>query len=383
MLSETLTIPHPNKQRPEEDNRLLHEALGLEAVAQRLEVLADQSPETYDKEIHHQAQTISQAVSKSLWFEYNPDAPLPITDEQLEKHQTTSCFGYAICASECMEKAGIEHWVAFANNHAFLLVPKRSNDATILINPTNPALDGEIPAHQLQITPSAIDNAIGENDRGFVWFSADAYAKYSKNKDFLELVSLHLGGWLTTESEEALSAQMHDSGRGTLSKAPSKIAQERRLAVAVYTPQIGRNIMQQFGLFQHYVGKGDADAAVEQIRALGSMYPEIDSRSSQHHLVQLLDQLTTAGRQDTAKDTVNLVYGSLKETKDPRADILRADLIRRIGRHAQDSVLLSEADNLYATAERHTNKDLIARKRQKVANTIKNLGLARKVAEAR
>lgn len=373
MISESLIIPHPNKQKPDDEPALLHETLDLENTSGHFALLKERGAEEYDEEVSSVSRSISQAVSKSLWFEYNSDAPLPVTEAHIDEHQTASCFGYAVCASECMEKAGIEHWVALANNHAFILVPLRSRQTTLLINPTNPKLDGEIPTHQPQVSPAAIDAAIGESPRGFAWFSADAYAKYAKNKDFLELVRLDLGGWLTTESQEAISAQLQDSGRGTLSKAPSKIAQERRLAVAVYTSQVGRDTMQQYGLFQHYVGEGDTDKAFRYLQELGALYPEIDSRSSQPHLMRLLDQLTKQNKCETACRSIDLVYSSLSETEDPRAAILRADLVRKLGRCTQDPELLLQADELYRAAERSTNTDLIARKRQKVGNIIANL----------
>lgn len=378
MLSETLITPHPRKQKPDDQVGLLHEQINLNETASHLVFTGNHDPLEHDNEVLHTAQNISRLVHKSLWFEYNPDSPLPITEEHIGEHQRTSCFGYAICASECMEKAGIEHWVAFANNHAFILVPLRGRGTTLLINPTNPKLDGEIPTHQEQITPTAIDDAIGNSKRGFAWFSADAYAKYTKDKDFLKLASLDLGGWLTTETRDAIIAQLNDNGRGALTKAPSKIAQERRLVVAIYPHQAGRDIMQQFGLFQHYTGTGDTDRAIAQLEALGTLYPEIDSRSPQYHFIRFLDKLADEGEYAKAHECVTLLHSSLAETKDPRADILRADLIRRLGRHAQSEELLMEADGLYVVAERDANKNIIIQKRLRIANIIRNLKLSQR-----
>lgn len=98
----------------------------------------ENSNKTFDDQIAV-ARKVQAAVSSRLRFaslEARPDQQL--SPEQILKSEETNCYGNAIVTSELLEELGIDHQVAFANRHAFLLLSEPRTGRLFMLDSMRP-----------------------------------------------------------------------------------------------------------------------------------------------------------------------------------------------------------------------------------------------------
>ena len=116
-----------------------------------------QSPQTFDDKIEA-AKAVGLLVRQTLDFSTTSDLTPVFNAETLAEREMANCFGYTITASECLDEAGIEHLITYANQHAIIIVPDRkSNRLFMLDTPTKElycevteAVGGADPLDQLE-----------------------------------------------------------------------------------------------------------------------------------------------------------------------------------------------------------------------------------------
>lgn len=353
------------------------ETIDLNGTREYLETLKLYATPTYEEEVARTAFDISRAVHNSLRFHYDPKNPPQITPEAIRETGTTTCYGFTNLTSEALEAAGVEHWVAYANNHGFILVPQYEKGTTLFLNPSDPRLDGEISPHQAHFQPQAIREALTEKSRTGAWFSSELYARFSKGMMFTELLGSDSNDWLTLEDIKELTYAKCYSDRGSSYLGRHKEKELRQLVTSIYTPQDGREVLQNYGQFQHFVMKGDTSSALAHFKALEDTYPEIDIRNDQHFFMKLLMQLAVRGMENEAYESIDQLHTNLSQTQNPLADIIRADYTRFFGHASGSEPALERAMELYKQAENARNSDMIQGKTRRVAAIIKGLSLAK------
>lgn len=385
MTHETRTAPDTISSLHQETINAVQDQLRLDAAGNYLTWLRSYKPSpgesnvpAYEDEVARMAHDISTTVRRSLRFHYDSDHPSQITSEAIGETRTTTCYGFTILASEALEAADIEHWIAYANNHGFILVPQYEKGTTLFINPSDPRLDGEISQHQAHFQPQVIRDGLEQHPRKSAWFSSELYAKFSKGVTFVHLLGSASNDWLTLENKKALTAAKCYSDRGNTYFKREKEQGLRQLVTSIYEPRDGRRILQQYGQFQHFVTKGDTTEALAYFRALQDQYPEIDIRNDQHFFTKLIAQLAEQGVSEEAHEAIDQLYANLSQTNNPLADMIRADYVRFLGHTSADRQSLERAMDLYKQAENERNAAIVQGKTRRVAAIIKGLGLAQR-----
>ena len=174
-----------------------------------------QSPQSFDDKIEA-AKSVGLLVRQTLDFSTTSDLTPVFNAETLAERETANCFGYTITASECLDEIGIEHLIAYANQHAIVLVPDRkSNRLFMLDTPTKElyceateAVGGVDPLNQLEVgelrainslhtnqvlkyLPPAINREQFVDQRPWLNFSSsDMRLQSNSRDDILQLISL-------------------------------------------------------------------------------------------------------------------------------------------------------------------------------------------------
>lgn len=174
-----------------------------------------QSPQTFDDKIEA-AKAVGLLVRQTLDFSTTSDFTPVFNTETLAKRGMANCFGYTITASECLDGAGVEHLVAYANQHTIIIVPDRkSNRLFMLDTPTKElycevteAVGGADPLDQLETgelrainslhtnqvlkhLPSAIDRERFVDRRPWLNFSSSNMRFQDNPRDsILQMISL-------------------------------------------------------------------------------------------------------------------------------------------------------------------------------------------------
>ena len=129
-----------------------------------------QSPQTFDDKIEA-AKAVGLLVRQTLDFSTTSDFTPVFNAETLAEREMANCFGYTITASECLDGAGVEHLVAYANQHTIIIVPDRkSNRLFMLDTPTKElycevteAVGGADPLDQLETGELRAINSLHTN----------------------------------------------------------------------------------------------------------------------------------------------------------------------------------------------------------------------------
>lgn len=373
MLSEHLVLPHANKAHGATSQPLL-EAARLEEIQEDIVWLRAQgeTPEAIDDFIFATADRVSQMVHSSLWFRYNKKNPPPVNEDYISKTKETSCFGYAIALSECLEEAKIDHWVAFTNNHGYAVVPNASRTRAWLINPSQPKLNGELSLHHISRTLEGIEEQIACDGKSTAYLNTDEYVKSHFKNRFCDVVSMEASVWMTLESDEAITRQ-RDDARGYVYQKHENMLRKRLLPTAFYAPGVGRMVLTEYSAFQYYVAHNDFEAAQQCLIKLGDKYPEIDARNRQEHLRKTLAGLITAGAFGASAKIIELFTKSMSQTYDPRTNTWRADLYRKLGAECRQIEILRTSRDIYEAARTEANASIIDSKVKKTEVLIQRI----------
>ena len=122
------------KQRLLETDPGLQRELLLQS--QQLRTIAadyQQSSQLFNDKVEA-TESVGSLVRKSLDFATTGDLTPEFNADSLAEREAANCFGYTIVASECLDKIGVEHLVAYANQHAFVLIPDRKTDRLFMLD---------------------------------------------------------------------------------------------------------------------------------------------------------------------------------------------------------------------------------------------------------
>lgn len=346
VYSETLLHPHPRRVQGDTVQQPLHDELQLNRVAEELELLA-----TIDEEAHGIAKqeivdTIAHTVNKSLWFpvyggetdEYLPD-PLPL--DTIASRQITNCFGYTLVASECLEEAAIDHWIGYANGHAFLLVP--FGKQTYFMDALSPQMNG------------FIDNAL---ERGSNVTMADETQNHGRGVVMLntQVMAANLGINPDSTAEKypwfTMKQTPNSVGMSEELKAVAKYASKYRLVMSVFEQHTGRSSIEEYVSYELAMSVGDIDTAHDAIMNMSGRFPNLDARQDHHELRNLVRKLCVRDPEAAAAVTERYFSTNFRNLRDSRIHEAKGDIFRTIARMAGFRNAAEQAADAYQEAAR-------------------------------
>jgi len=337
MYIENLYTPHPERAKGTPPT-YLEDTLGLQPMAETLANLKH-NPEQYEATALQYAEHITQTVHKTLSYQSNEADTRLLTPEHLADGQTSNCYGYTVVLSECFERAGIRHFVAFANSHAMTVVVPLTDSEPWTFDSLTPQFDSPLDG---AVSKSAFTQAITDIEkygRGAVKFYSRVFARQSKfNMPFHELVERNK--WLSVTRISQTTERNYD-------EAESGMRNGQILFMSLFEPQTGREALVAHKAMNHALNRGKRADAYRAFKQLKRYYPELDARNAPQEITDLVHELGAAGCVGMAKRVVDESMESFAISHDPRFKLWQADLYRRLGSKKAQPQLLRDAIVIY------------------------------------
>lgn len=262
------------------------------------------------------AVAISDIVRQTLFFAgtgQNPHVPL-LRSEQLAETAATNCFGHALVASELLEEVGIQHHIAYANQHVFVLLFEQAGERIFMLDPVGftgevtKAVGGKPPLEQLKAADRA-ENTL------YTDIMLQEVAKQSDPELFRMARE-----WMSFAKTDD-PRFMEDNKR------------DYRLQLLSYDMEQGRTVMRSV-----YDGivlrrRGDIAEAARAYRMLpGGLYPDIDPRNGLKEARGLMSELIQRGLGGAALQLAGGVERSLLADDSSKNCYITGDARRGLSR---------------------------------------------------
>lgn len=363
MYTEQLYTPHPERAKglppvPFED------ALQLDVISEELNSLIG-DPKYGDTVLKH-AETITQTVHRTLSFRSRVDDDRLLTPENLADGQASNCYGYTVLLSEALEKAGIRHFIGFANSHALAIVAPTEESEPWVFDALTPQFNAPLGRAVDRGAVNKATSDIQKYGRGAVKFYSRTFVQQSKfNKPFHEIAERNQ--WLST-------AKVSQSSERNYDESDFRTQSRQVLFMSLFEPQTGREALVAHKAMSHALSEGKRADAYRAFKRLKRYYPELDIRNAPEEITHLVHELGTAGCVGMAKRVVDESMESFAISNDPRFKIWQADLYRRLGNRKAHPHLIREAIKIYEQTEplaRHPN--IVKAKRRKAEMQLASL----------
>jgi hypothetical protein len=289
------------------------------------------SDKTYADTVYA-AYEVANLVRNTLRFETHSISQAPLSVESLADKQYTNCHGHAIVASECMDKIGIPHIVAIANQHSFIVLNNKDTGEFNLV-------DVAVRPLYVDIT-KAVRRFPGDSDREEVstyFLRTDIILANSNFKSDIA-ATVNTRPWLSFASGKDTEYRY---------KPESDTVKAQTIIMRTYNPDAGRNVLQAYANFVHAVARKSYDEAHNHIQQLDGLYPDIDRRNKLKDPTRLVRNLATQGRINSALDDISIIERSVAPSVDLFCLMWPFDERRFIGRVACNKGLIEDAIDGY------------------------------------
>lgn len=336
MYTEQLYTPHPERSKGLPPV-LLEDYLQLDTVCEELAQLKD-TPE-YEKSVLQTAELMTHAVHRTLSFVSGEHDLRPLTPENLADGQASNCSGYTILLSECLERAGIRHFIGFANGHAMGIVAPTETSKPWAFDALTPQFNGPLDKAIDQQAFENVPHQIAEFGRGAIKFYSRTFAEQSRIRmSFHELAQYN--PWLSCSRIASITERNDESSELRLHKRSV-------LFMSVFDPQEGRDALASHRALRCALKNGKRADAYRAFKKVKRYFPELDARNTPEEITMLARELGSVGCVGMAKRVIDESMESFEISKDPRFKIWQADAYRRLGNTTQNPQLLQGAIRIY------------------------------------
>jgi|GEM_PF-2874603 hypothetical protein len=286
------------------------------------------------------ATDLCDIIRKNLWFEpLNADTPV-LSEQFIDTEHRTNCFGYTIVCSECLDKLSMDHNVAFANGHSFVLI--RDMEGCYLCDSTSKDVSGQITGN---LDNNFIDKHLKENGCTDVYLNTRLIKLNDEScLGFDELAIGH--PWMSFHNYE------RDYDRKDC---------DDRLIMKIYDSKGGRGMLETYSHLLSFNLNRDYKKAALSISELGELYPNIDSRNHFYEIRDTIRGLISDGDYDLAKSVINNDLHKINFGHSLEAAFLVPKLNRALGKTALDVEILEAASSSYKNIEIDKNYSHIIR----------------------
>jgi hypothetical protein len=356
---ESLQIPHPRKTDQTEDPVPLVDHLALDAMRSLAGRDGTDQQSLYPDAAIVRAREIAQGVSRALWFpirergrddfeEMGLSYPLPL--EAMTEKQAANCFGYTVATSECLERAGIENWIGYANGHAFNIVPSDADDKSLyFLDSLSMNLSQPLDPLLVRGNEASIRREYAEHGRAAVMLDSARLAA-NAGEPIDSLAGRH--PWLVFDNKNGLrpaDRYMGVDGEHELMKYRSRY----NLIASVFPSDKGRQAISDYVDLRCAMTNGDIDLACASLENLCGTFPEIDARQNHEELSRLVDGLCRQGDSGAAMELVHRYFDSnFSLSRDSRLPEAKGDMLRKVARLTGDRQAAEAAKAAYEEAYR-------------------------------
>lgn len=295
------------------------------------------------------AELVADQVRQSLWFpdEKTPWGPqptdigYPVPLDKLVETQMASCSGFVAVTSECLDAAGIEHMIGYANAHA-VIVLSGAEEALYMLDPLTPEL-----SQYLRYT-TASGQSIGED--------VALYGKSAVEINAARIITAARGDNQQILDENPwlhFGTKNYAFGGPQISDELERNPEAFRLTMALYQPEKGRRVLAATNRLGRALHEQNYVQILEGFVELAGMYPDLDTRNKHTALKTATRELVRAGTvsAEEARAVVRGYFASFVVVRrDSRVHEAQGDVLRRIGHHGNDPVAVKQAIAAYEQA---------------------------------
>jgi len=350
--AENLVIPHPERPSEEGPQPLLA-IIDPESIGETLQRVA---PADYDEMAVAATDFIASQVRAALWYperkgdrndfkRFDVDSPVPIAE--LTEKQVADCFGFTIVTSECMEIAGINHWVGFANGHSVLLYPIDEGRVLHMTDPLSHVLSQYL-EHSIA-SGASVPEDMRRYGRSAVELDTRSLVSQSRGDD-VELLKEHY--WLMFQRGDTPVEEYFEEPRffGGKKIRPSHF----KILMSIFNAAEGRQILQDYNGFELAYNDGDYLTAASRIQSMRGIFPNIDARRSHAEIKRVVAELGRHEQTALARRVLDSYFESFVLLEnDSRFKVAHGDALRILAREGRDPDAAQAAiDQYYAALDR-------------------------------
>ena len=281
------------------------------------------------------ATSIAQIVRNTLNYdEFYPQTDL-LTPPTIADTEHADCYGQTTVLSECLDEAGIDHFICFANGHVFVLLGDKEEHRYSMVDPLIGKYNGEI------------TEAIAGRDI----FEQFASGQKSANVILNTLAMLRIRG-LAAKTLTLNTVNKWISHSRTLTDQPTK---SHILHMKIFPPEIGRKMIVRYANAIISINKEDSDAATAEINELDSMYPDVDPRNRLRIARQARTLAFKQKKWGNALLIASYIERNAEEIGLMYARYFMPDTLRKIGNLTGIGELMEHAIEKYAEVPHQSN----------------------------
>lgn len=322
----------PKKRTAEAGGAGRRESLLESRALRAIGVAYEQSARGFDDMIQA-AVGVGALVCRTLDFAPTTALTPPLTSHSLADREAANCFGHAVVASECFERLGIEHFISYANQHAFVLLCDRKSDRSFMLDvatkelyqETTRAISGEDIIHQLELGGLRAVNVLDSRVLIRQLPTMASVDEFVSKRPWLSYANLDIGAerWCEPRPRDYLLQLL------TLPSVPGRqlLVQQLNATIAVM--------------------RGDYAEAHQQLSDLAGLYLDVDSRNKLKVVDRLCRRLVEhkLGRQ--AIEVAKVVAASLVPGDASKNQLFLPDVMRRVAWSLGDTALMEQAIEQY------------------------------------
>lgn len=269
------------------------------------------------------ASDVGKMVRDTLWFRPITGRDRPFRPDTLTNEQATNCYGHTIVTSEVLDSLGVEHFIGFANTHSFVLIAGDTAEKVFMVDAAardfymsiGAAIGGDVRSQIEQ------GSGIANNILDTRVILADVDSSLTRQ----ELMSKH--PWLGFGDRNWVDDK--------------KYMRAHRLFMRSYTSQLGRAVLENYMNAIIFNNNDQLESAVDAVRKLEGIYPEMDARNKLGVVTPLRNKLVRAGRIGEVEDMIRVVDSSLVEGDTSANQFFMSDSLRQLAER-QRSLALAE-----------------------------------------
>lgn len=352
MYSESLVTPHPRKTAGLE-RQALEEQLQLTRIGIELQELGFIDLEAQEIAKQEVIDHIATGVNRALWFPVHGDSrypedamlPNPLPLDSIKSLQTTNCFGYTLVASECLEKASIDHWIAYANGHAFLLVPF-SEGRTYFMDALSPHINGFIEDAIERGNQATIAQQIDDSKRAIVMLNTQKVGEMIGTS--AETIAEKYP-WFTMQS---LSSPRRADNKDS---EHAKYKGKHRLIMTVFDREAGRQSIEDYVSYEVAMSTNDISSAHTAMLSMSGLFLNADARQSHTEVKSLVRKLCVTDPISATALAETYFESNFRHLNDSRIHEAKGDIFRTIARVARFKDAAEMATHAYREAVKMPN----------------------------
>lgn len=250
-----------------------------------------------------------------------------LTAENIAQSEATNCYGYAIVTSECLEEVGVEHYIAYANQHAFVMLFDRQSERSFMVDTPTEAL-------QLDTTLAVIgEDPLNQLARGEL-----RAINQLQTSELLKKLPASVNRDIFVSSRPWLNFAPVDSWRYREGNQFDSLLQ-----LLTYPSIPGRELLRRQYNISLQLLQDDVIAAYNTIADLPGIYPDTDPRNKLTEVHKIRKRLVVSGLGQQAIYLSEVVKASLLPCDTSHNRFIVGDTLRMVAKYQNDEHMARRA----------------------------------------